>query len=96
MAKETGESLWEVKLLSAALADLRNLPAKLRGLAWDIVTDLRFDPYPPGAEQLRHFEDYWRIRLDGYRIIYRISEQRKAVVVERIAPRGIVYEGLER
>jgi mRNA-degrading endonuclease RelE of RelBE toxin-antitoxin system len=94
--KETGESFWEVKLLSAALADLRTLPAKLRGSAWDIVTDLRFDPYPPHAEQLRHFEDYWRIRLDGYRIIYRVSEKRTTVVVERIAPRGIVYSGLER
>jgi mRNA-degrading endonuclease RelE of RelBE toxin-antitoxin system len=96
LAKETGESLWEVKLLSAALADLRNLPAKLRALAWEIVTDLAFDPYPRNAEQLRNFEDYWRIRVDGYRIVYRVSEQRKRVVVERVASRGVVYSGLER
>ena len=96
MAKETGESLWEVKLLSGALADLRSLPVKLRDLAWEIVTDLTFDPYPSNAKQLRNFEDYWKIPLDGYRIVYRVSEQRKRVVVERVAPRRIVYSGLER
>jgi mRNA-degrading endonuclease RelE of RelBE toxin-antitoxin system len=88
--------LWEVKFLSGALAGLRNLPDKLRALAWEIVTDLAFDPYPISAEQLRNFEDYWRIRLDGYRIVYRVSERRKMVVVERVAPRGRVYSGLER
>lgn len=96
MASETGEDLWDVEILSGALTGIRNLPAKLRALAWDAITDLAFDPYSENAQQLRGFGDYWKIRIDSHRIIYRVSAQKQKVLIDRVGPRETVYSGLGR
>lgn len=46
---------------------------------------LEDDPRPRGCRKL--FDDIWRIRVGDYRVIYRIDDERKEVVVGKVARR---------
>lgn len=40
------------------------------------------DPYPPNAEELRdQYKGTWKIKIDGWRIFYRVHEQDRIVTV---------------
>ena len=60
------------------------------------LADLIESPIPFDAIPLRGYPDSYRIRLyrDQYRILYRISEHQRRVIVERVRPRGTAYQGL--
>nr|HID13209.1 type II toxin-antitoxin system RelE/ParE family toxin [Anaerolineae bacterium] len=46
---------------------------------------LRDDPRPPGCRKL--FDDIYRIRVGAYRVIYKIGDENREVVVGKIARR---------
>ncbi len=51
------------------------------------------DPYPPGALQLER--DVYRIRVGNYRVIYKVFENEKLVLIGRVARRNeATYKGL--
>ncbi len=45
----------------------------------------------PGAKKLQGSTDRWRIRVGDYRIIYRIVDSERQVLVNRIAQRREAY-----
>jgi mRNA interferase RelE/StbE len=51
------------------------------------IAALAEDPRPPEAEKLPEREDQHRICLERHRVIYRIDESQKQVMVFRIANR---------
>lgn len=46
---------------------------------------LEDDPRPRGCHKL--FDDIWRICVGNYRVIYKIDDERKEVVVGKVARR---------
>ena len=64
--------------------------------AAEIIQDLAENPFPPDSKALRGFRDYYRVPFGGcrYRIVYRVLEQSRIVLVTRIRKRAHVYEGL--
>jgi mRNA-degrading endonuclease RelE of RelBE toxin-antitoxin system len=76
---------------------------RLRGVAAvalrGILLALEDDARPRGALKLTGMRNVWRlrVRIDGrpWRVIYRLDETRREVVVARIAPRDEgTYRGL--
>ena len=63
---------------------LRRIDAKILGLA--------NDPRPSGSKKLRGFGSYWRVRVGDYRVVYLIDDQKREVVITRVAHRREVYE----
>ena len=55
------------------------------------VEALGGNPYPPGVQQMKGYENRWRIRVGDYRIIYEIYEQELVVLVVRVGHRKEVY-----
>ena len=52
------------------------------------INDLRNEPFPADAEELRdHFSTVWKIKIDGYRIFYRVKEEDQTVVVHNVKRR---------
>jgi mRNA-degrading endonuclease RelE of RelBE toxin-antitoxin system len=49
-----------------------------------MVSDLAPEPKPVAAKELRDRPGYYRIRLDGWRIIYRVDEEGETVTVLRV------------
>ena len=54
---------------------------------------LRIDPYRTGdVKRLSgDFERYLRLRIGGWRIIFRVDEERHCVLIYDVAPRGGAY-----
>ena len=53
-----------------------------------MLADLPDAPYPTYAEQLRSpYEMIWKIRIDGWRVFYRVNEVDKVITVLAIKRR---------
>jgi len=77
--------------------DLRNLPGHVRQIALRIVSSLAEDPRPPEARELREKPGRYRIRLQKWRLIYRVYDEDNAVVLLRVRRKTgpEIYEDLE-
>jgi mRNA interferase RelE/StbE len=82
----------EIEILPRARGELKTLPPKPQREAIEAIDSLADDPYPADSVKLRGRNDYYRLRLDGYRIVYRIRPGK--ILVTRVAARGKVYRGL--
>jgi mRNA-degrading endonuclease RelE of RelBE toxin-antitoxin system len=53
-------------------------------------------PLVPAIE-LRHYPDTWRARIhhERFRILYQVSRTKRRIVVTRIRPRLVAYQGLK-
>jgi mRNA-degrading endonuclease RelE of RelBE toxin-antitoxin system len=53
-----------------------------------VLVDLVFDPYPPQAEELRdNYAGIWRVKVDGWRILYQVDEPDRTVSVINVKRR---------
>jgi hypothetical protein len=52
------------------------------------------DPRPPGVVRLSGRHDMWRVRIDDYRGVYQIVDDRLIVTIIRVAARGAVYRDI--
>ncbi len=89
------ELIYNVSLTPDAARGLRKLPARLVPEIAELLGDLAFDPLPSDALELRGHAGYYRIRINGYRVIYRVSDSRRRVRVLRIESRDRAYVGFE-
>ena len=75
--------------------DLRRLPVDDQRRVVKAIDALKNNPRPPGVKKLSGQENFWRIRVGDYRVIYAIEDQMLRVFVVRLAPRGDAYRGLD-
>ena len=85
-----GSSEYHVRLKRSVLKDLEALPAGYRKRVLAAIRGLATVPRPRGAEKLTGRED-WRIRVGPYRIVYRVDDADRTVVVFRVAHRRDAY-----
>lgn len=70
------------------LRRLRQTNEHIAGSVEEALADLRFDPYPPTAEELRdQYTGIWKIKVDGWRVFYEVDEQDKVVIVAAVKRR---------
>ena len=86
---------WNVQLLPDAAKELGEVPRNLQKAAVEQIASFEEDPFPPDSLKLRGWNDLYRIRLDGWRIVYQVNARRKSVLVLRVPSRARVYVGLE-
>lgn len=84
---EGGPTRYRVEIAPAAQREFRRLPlaagARLRGP----ILSLAVEPRPPGVEKLSG-TDFWRLRVGDLRLVYRVDDGRRLVVVLRVACRA--------
>lgn len=74
--------------------DLRRIAAEDLRRIGDVVFALGDDPRPPGAVQLQ--KDVFRIRVGDYRVVYKVFEEEKLVLIGQVARRSEdTYKGME-
>ncbi len=80
--------LYQLKITNQAKREIRRLPAFVRQQVIEVVKVLKVDPQPPESEPLlRQLKGRYKIRIDGYRIIYRIQQDDKAVQILTVRAR---------
>ncbi len=64
------------------------LPARIGLEALEVIKDLRVDPFPPYAEPLRReLAGWYKIKVDGWRIIYRVNQDDRVVFIRDVRRR---------
>jgi mRNA interferase RelE/StbE len=82
---------YTVQFTSAADRALRNLDLPVQRRLVQAAERLAQHPRPPGVKRLKGGEEYWRIRVGDYRIIYQIRDRQLLVVIVGMGHRGDVY-----
>ncbi len=76
---------------------LRDLPGRYRQRARRLIAALAGEPRPAAAKELRDLRDFYRLWLNGWRIIYRVADEVGVVFVLAIRRKTgpETYENLE-
>lgn len=63
-------------------------PERLRTEIVQAMLDLRDEPRPPNSELQRELQRRYRLKIDGWRVFYKIDDQDKVVTVLEVRPRN--------
>jgi addiction module RelE/StbE family toxin len=78
-------TLYRLRWKGQAKRQLDELAKRSERLAREVATIIRLlldDPYPPNAERLRdQYADRLKIKVDGWRIFYKVYEQDRIVAI---------------
>ena len=86
-----------VYLERRAEKELKKLDPPIRDRILEAIDALQHDPFPAGSTKLkgnpidRSDNDFWRIRVGDYRVIYTTEEGDLVVVVVRVRHRKDAY-----
>lgn len=88
---------YRLKTPKSIKTTMRALPGHIRQRANNLVKALANDPRPSEAEELRGKPGVYRIKLDKWRLIYRVDDDASLVIVfgvrRKTGPE--TYENLE-
>lgn len=83
---------YSIDLLPTAARDLGQLPRPISRRVTRAIDPLADDPRPPGCEKLRAGAgDEYRIRVGDYRILYKVDDDTRVVLIVRVRHRREVY-----
>jgi mRNA interferase RelE/StbE len=88
------KSRWQVIIHRKAERILKRLDGDLLERIRQAIRGLASEPRPPGYKKLTGYENFYRIRVGDWRIIYAIEDKQLIVLVLEISPRGGVYRNL--
>jgi mRNA interferase RelE/StbE len=74
---------YRIRITETAEREIRRLPGHVRQRARQAVSHLGEEPRSAGAKELRERPGFYRVRLDGWRIIYQIDDQIQMVTILR-------------
>ncbi len=86
--------MYQLALSNRAKKDLDKLTGSLWQRIRDAILALRENPRPDGVKKLRGMSANYRIRVGDYRIIYRLNEADKEVVILRVKHRRDAHRNL--
>lgn len=90
---------YKIVITESAAKELKRIPTKMQDRIFEKIEDLAEEPKPNGHKKLKNFDmpssdydDYYRIRVGDYRVIYAIEDAEITIFVMKIAHRKNVYE----
>jgi mRNA interferase RelE/StbE len=85
---------WQVIIHRKAEKILQRLDGDILERIRSAIRNLASDPRPLGVKKLSGYENFYRIRVADWRVIYAIEEDRLIILVLEISPRGGAYRDL--
>jgi len=90
---------YKLVITDSAAKELKRIPAKMQDRIFEKIEGLADEPKPHGHKKLKNFaisgndqDDYYRIRVGDYRVIYTIEDELITIFIMKIAHRKDVYE----
>jgi mRNA interferase RelE/StbE len=84
--------VYQLEISHTAHRQILRLPARTQERVNKVIACLAENPRPLGTKKLTAREGY-RVRVGDYRILYRIDDKAKVVIIYRVMGRGEVYRG---
>lgn len=83
--------MYDILILNPVRKFVNALPESIRKRIIRKVVSLETNPRPHDAIKLEGSNDYYRIRVGDYRIIYRIQDDRLIILIIKVAHRRESY-----
>lgn len=83
---------YRIVMRQSAERDLRKLRTPIREFLSDAIRRLADDPFPQGVKKLHGFDDFYRIRIGRYRVVYSVDRGVLIIIIVRIGDRKDVYK----
>lgn len=83
--------LWRVIWTRRAERGYHYLTPARKQMVLELLEDLKADPYPPEAEPLkssRELAGNYKVKIDGWRVIYRPKSDDRVIVILAVEPRS--------
>lgn len=75
---------YRLRITKEAEKEINHLPGHIRQRARRLVRSLADNPRPAKAKELRDLPGRYRIRLNGWRIIYHLDDENLTILVLRV------------
>lgn len=85
--------MWDIVIEKRAEKTLASLPKKLRERIMNAIDRLAYGPYQSDLDikQLAGRPE-WRLRVGGWRVLFRVYKDEIIIIVVSVSPRGDVYK----
>jgi mRNA interferase RelE/StbE len=70
---------YRIRIAATADREVRRLPGHVRQRARRAIQELAHEARPSDAKELREQSGFYRLRLDGWRIVYRVDDENQVV-----------------
>jgi mRNA interferase RelE/StbE len=90
------EVAYRIEVTPRARKDLKALPKRERQRVVEQIDALKADPRPTGCKKLKGREDFYRIRVGDYRVVYQIEDKVLLILIVRVGDRKEIYEVIRR
>ncbi len=87
---------YRIEVTPRAQKDLKALPVRERHRVAERIDALKTDPRPEGCKKLKGREDFYRIRVGAYRVVYLVQDEVLLILIVRIGDRKEIYEIIRR
>ncbi len=85
---------WQIRYKDRALDELLEIQEPQRRRIVERVSFLKDDPFPPGSKKLRGSDEFYRIRIGDYRVVYNPDRVSAVIRILRVRHRRDAYRGL--
>jgi mRNA interferase RelE/StbE len=82
---------YSIKYTPAAARQIKRLNKAIQTRLKPKIMKLAENPRPPGYKKLQGIDNYYRIRVGDYRVIYEIHDNVLLVLIVKVGPRRDVY-----
>ncbi|MEZ4866104.1 MAG: type II toxin-antitoxin system RelE/ParE family toxin [Caldilineaceae bacterium] len=79
---------YQLNIPTRVRKQINNLPGRYRQRIQRLIAGLAIEPRPPHAKLLRSTRNRYRIRIDDYRIIYRLEDDILLVEVLKVGQKS--------
>jgi mRNA interferase RelE/StbE len=83
--------LSQIEFSRQADRQFRNLPSQIQQRLKSKIDSLATTPRPHGSEKLSGTDQFYRIRVGDYRIVYAVEEDRLLILVVKVGYRREIY-----
>ena len=87
-----GKTHWEIIIHRKAEKTLKRLRGEMLERTRQAISSLAENPRPSDSKDMKGYKNLYRIRVGGWRIIYKIENEKLIILILTIAPRGEVYK----
>ena len=83
---------YQVEFSNSARKQFRKLPSDIQKRIQAKINELAIEPRPNGVKKLQSDDNFYRIRVGDYRVVYEIKDDILLVIVMRVKHRSEVYK----
>lgn len=85
-------AVWSVIIQEKEKRYLSRLPRKERERLLDAMLAMKSDPFAGDVARLKGSLEGWRLRVGRWRVLFMVDQEKKAVLIAGLGPRGDVYK----